>query len=411
MRILFVLPYIPNLIRVRSFNFIRALAARGHSVSLFAVDDGSADEDDLSAAAEICDRIETVPLTKQRAGWNMLTAVPSSLPLQAAYAWHPKAVSSPRPGSILADLGKFDLIHVEHMRASRYGLAMKAMLFGQGHFIPVVYDSVDCLSVLFRLTARHALHPLNRLVALFEIKRNERYESFLLGQYDRVLVTSNAERSAFISLRDGKDIAAEISVVPNGVDLDYFRPDLQPTKDADTIIMTGKMSYHANIAMCRYFIEEILPQIWRSRPDVRLLVVGKDPPVSLRAYAQDDRIRVTGMVPDLRPYFQQASAAVAPLVYGTGIQNKVLEAMASGLPVVATSQAAAALGVQNGRELFIADQPSEFAERVIELLADPDLRMHFSATGREFVERHHDWNRVASQLEEIYFDVINDQRI
>jgi glycosyltransferase involved in cell wall biosynthesis len=409
MRILFILPYIPNLVRVRAFNFIRALAARGHEVSLFAVDDGSGEHDDIDAIARICTRVETVRLTKRQAGWNMLGALLSNLPLQAAYAWKPSSIFRSSARSLLANIGQeFDVVHVEHMRASRYGLSLRAAVQAERHPIPVIYDSVDCLSALFRLTAENAPRPIHHWIAQFELQRNEPYESWLLSQFDRVLVTSTADRQALLDLQDNHGKDAEITVVPNGVDLDYFHPFDQPRRDADTIILTGKMSYHANIAMCKYFVEEILPLIWKTKPDVRLLVVGKNPPAVIRSFARDQRIHVTGTVPDLPDYFQQASIAVAPLVYGVGIQNKILEAMACGLPVVATKQGIEALDAQDGRDLLVAEKPSGFAERVIELLGDPALRARLGRNAREYVEIHHDWNHIAMILEEIYVDVINN---
>lgn len=410
LRILFVLPYTPNLVRVRPFNFIRALVARGHQVSLFAIDDGSGSDSDLKFMRELCEHVESVSLTKIRAAWNLLCALPTRLPLQAAFSWQPGAFSSKGTGSLFSRLDReFDLIHVEHLRAARYGLALKAMLRDQMHPIPIVFDSVDCISALFRLTSNHAVRPLNRWISRFELGRNERYESWLVSQFDRVLVTSAADREALQSLRNRGNSPAEISVVPNGVDLTYFKPEDHESDDAATLIMTGKMSYHANVAMCKHFVEDILPLIWRSRPEVRLLIVGKDPPASIQALSKDERIEVTGSVPDLRAFFQEASIAVVPLVYGMGIQNKVLEAMACGIPVVATPPAIAALQVRYGRELLVADRPVDFAKHVIDLVDQRHLREEIGAAGRRYVEQHHDWNLIAHQLEELYTDVIDNQ--
>jgi glycosyltransferase involved in cell wall biosynthesis len=142
---------------------------------------------------------------------------------------------------------------------------------------------------------------------------------------------------------------------------------------------------------------------------VRLLIVGKDPPANIQALSKDERIEVTGSVPDLRSYFQKASIAVVPLVYGMGIQNKVLEAMACGIPVVATSPAIAALQVRDGRELFVADRPVDFARHVIGLVDQRHLREEIGAAGRRYVEQQHDWNLIAHKLEELYTDVIDNQ--
>lgn len=410
LRILFVLPYIPNLVRVRSYNFIRALAARGHQVSLFGIDDRSGSDSDLAFMREVCERVESVSLSKIRVAWNLLRALPTHLPLQAAFTWQSGVFSSMGADSLFSRLDReFDLIHVEHLRAARYGLALKAMLQDQVRPIPVVFDSVDCISALFRLTSKHATRPLNRWIARFELGRNERYESWLTTQFDRVLVTSAADRAALQSLSNQGGSPVEISVVTNGVDLTYFKPEVHKSDEVATLIMTGKMSYHANIAMAMHFVEDILPLIWRSRPEVRLLIVGKDPPASIQALSKDERIEVTGSVPDIRVYFQKASIAVVPLVYGMGIQNKVLEAMACGIPVVATSPAIAALQVHNGHELMIADFSGDFAQKVIDLMDQHALREKIGTAGRRYVEQYHDWNLIVHKLEDLYTDVIDNQ--
>ena len=408
LRILFITPYVPNIVRVRPFNFIRALANRGHRVSLLAIDDGTGYEEDLATLRASCEQIETVPLSKPRVAWNMLRTLPTRKPLQSEYAWQAGVISSNSQGRrILGDIHKYDVIHIEHMRAARYGLALKEMMQVGISSTPIVFDSVDCLSALFRQTAVHAAHLFNRWIAKIELGRNERYEAWLLPQFERVLVTSELDRQALLQLDHVQDTDASVSVVPNGVDFNYFSMVPQPVASPDTIIMTGKMSYHANIAMCHHFVADILPQIWRKKPEVKLLIVGKDPPAAIRAYSRDPRIVVTGKVPDLRKYFAKATVAVAPLVYGVGIQNKVLEAMSCGIPVVTTSRVTEALQVLDGRELLVANHPAEFAECVLRLIENRKLRSRISAAGRSYVELNHDWNRVAKTLEEIYIDVIN----
>jgi glycosyltransferase involved in cell wall biosynthesis len=147
---------------------------------------------------------------------------------------------------------------------------------------------------------------------------------------------------------------------------------------------------------------EIMPQIWQQRPDVRVWIVGKDPPKELQALEETPRVVVTGSVPDIRPYLRAASIALAPLTYGAGIQNKVLEAMACGTPVVSTPLAMSGLETATGEELMVADNPLEFSQTVLALLDDPLKRLELSRAGRSYVERHHNWDQIAAQLEAIY---------
>jgi glycosyltransferase involved in cell wall biosynthesis len=219
-----------------------------------------------------------------------------------------------------------------------------------------------------------------------------------------VLVTSDKDRDALIGLADSDH--APVSVVRNGVDLDYFSEPAGNVREPDSLIVTGKMSYHANIAMTLHLAREIMPLIWKQRPQVKLYVVGKDPTGDIQKLAEDPRIVVTGTVPDLPPYLAKAAVALAPLVYGAGIQNKVLEAMACGVPVVTSPRAVAALEIEPGRDVLVAEGTGQFATAVLRLLDDASLRAELGRAGRAYVETHHNWQKTAVQLETIYRSVI-----
>jgi glycosyltransferase involved in cell wall biosynthesis len=159
-----------------------------------------------------------------------------------------------------------------------------------------------------------------------------------------------------------------------------------------------------------YLMNEIMPLVWAKQPDVKLQIVGKDPPASIRALADHPAVTVTGTVQDMRPYLQRASLAVVPLLYGAGIQNKVLEAMASGTPVVATSQAVLALDAEPGRDLLVAQTPAEFAEKIVHLINNPLLRDQVGSAGRRYVENNHQWVKIAERLEGVYHEVLSAGR-
>ncbi|MGQ9502601.1 MAG: glycosyltransferase [Anaerolineae bacterium] len=328
---------------------------------------------------------------------------------------------------------RYDVVHVEHLRGAHYGLNLPD--------VPVVWDSVDCISYLFAQSAHDSRSLAGRLMTRFDLPRTRRHESWLVGQFDRVLVTSPVDRQAFLNLpqtksplqfgggarrtqsldKNGENISAasaisavnqdHITVLPNGVDLAYFCPSDAP-RAPHTLVISGKMSYHANVTAVLYLMDEVMPRVWAQRPEVQVQVVGAWPPRQIRQLAQrfPGRVEVTGKVDDIRPYVQRATLAVAPLRYGAGIQNKVLEALACGTPVVATPQACNALQVQAGRDLLVAADADEFAHQVLRVLDDPMLAAQLSAAGRRYVELHHDWNRVVAQLEAIYERVSNGKQ-
>lgn len=410
MRILFVVPYTPSLIRPRPYHLIRQLVARGNEVTVLTL---VADETEKAAAAKLaqeCHRVITVSLPRWRTLWNCCRALPAGDPLQSAYAWQPaladklNVLLNPAPGN---GQRPFDVVHIEHLRGARYGLHILKRLNGQNNRLPVVWDSVDCITSLFEQATTQSKSQLGRLMTRFEAPRTGRYEGWLLSQFDRTLVAAERDRQALLALADdNSSSSAPIQVLPNGVDLDYFHPQPPTERLPTSIVISGKMSYHANVTMTLYFANEILPLIWQQRPDARLTIVGKNPPRAIQALAHDRRVTVTGTVAEMRPFLQHATLAVAPLTYGAGIQNKVLEAMSCATPVVATAQAVAALNAESGRNMLLAADPPTFANAVVTLLDDPAQRKTIGDGGRTYVEQHHSWATIAGRLETIYQEAI-----
>jgi sugar transferase (PEP-CTERM/EpsH1 system associated) len=393
MRILFLSPYPPSLIRVRPFNWIKHLAARGHQITLLTLVGSAQETRDLQEVARYCHRVENVPFPRWRPPWNLLTALPQpSLPLQAAYTRSPAMKQRIRE---TLQRESFDVVHIEHLRGSTYADAVNG--------VPTVWDSVDCISLLFERTLKNGPTLTSRLMARVDLGRTRRYEGRHVEQHAATLVTSPEDRDALEALvrRWGDPAAAEIVVLPNGVDLAYFAP-LELPRQPDRIIFSGKMSYHANVAAALYLGQEIMPRVWGQRPDVRLQIVGKDPAPSVRALADDPRVMVTGYVPDMRPFLASATVAATPLRYAVGIQNKVLEAMAMGTPVVTTPQTRTALLARAGEHFFIGEDTDDFARQMLRLLNDHRLAARVGEAGRRYVAEHHDWNRLAAQLAKIY---------
>jgi len=183
------------------------------------------------------------------------------------------------------------------------------------------------------------------------------------------------------------------------VDLAYFHPNEIPRRPE--VVFSGKMSYHANTTAALYLAQEVMPRVWQRRPDVHLTIVGSRPPRAVRALS-GERVTVTGYVEDIRPFLWRAALAVAPMPYGAGIQNKVLEAMACATPVVATPQAVSALTAQPGRHLLVGKSADELAGHILYLLEHPEAAGAIGRAGRAYVEQSHDWQVVAQRLEHLY---------
>lgn len=403
MKILFVAPYVPNLIRVRPYNLIRALAARGNQVTVLVVTTSEREYLDVERLRAMCARVEIVRVPAWRSLLNCVAALPSGAPLQSVYSWD-RGLLDQALALIGQNGGKplFDAVHVEHLRGARYAEEIIAWAEEKRVHLPVVWDSVDAISLLFRQAMVKGKSPVSRAITRFELGRTEKYEARLLSRFEDVLVTSEMDRQALLSLPGLSGRVADVQVLPNGVDLVYFQPPNAGRRDPETLVISGKMSYHANVAMVLNFVREIMPGVWAQRPGVKVKVVGKDPPSQVQSLASDPRIEVTGTVPDVRPYLQGATLAVAPVAYGVGIQNKVLEAMACATPVVASRQAVSAISAAPGSDLVIAEGAQEFAGALLDLLGDADRRAKIGLAGRRYVERCHDWSDIAARLESIY---------
>lgn len=443
MRLLFVSPYPPTPIRRRSYELLRRLARR-HDVTLATVVGGPADAAAVAALAEIGVAIRTRPISPARRATSMAAAAMAGLPLQARFDWQPAlaadlralvappgrgaradrgASPSPRSAHGAPDVpgapGAFDAVHVEHLRGAAYGLVVRGAAPG----LPVVWDAVDCIARLFAQAARAAATPRARLIARLELARTRRYEAGLPARFAATAVTSAADRDALRALADASGArpvpddrkvpgAAQppIAVVPNGVDLERFAPPAAggpPARDPDTVLFTGKLGYHANVAAALHLVHDVMPLVWARRPGARVVLAGAEPAPAVRALARPasapaGAVVVTGEVPDLRPHLVAAAVVAVPLVYGVGIQNKVLEAMACAAPVVASPDAAAALAAVPGRDLLLGATPAELAAAIVALLDDPARAAAVGKAGRAYVERAHGWDAAVERFEALY---------
>jgi sugar transferase (PEP-CTERM/EpsH1 system associated) len=221
-----------------------------------------------------------------------------------------------------------------------------------------------------------------------------------VGKFGATLLSSPYEAETFADLAPNHK--SRIVALSNGVDLEQFsvgrfaNPFSPVTQ---TIVMTGRMDYRPNTDGAKWFACEVMPHITRSFPEARFYAVGANPTASLRT-CSGHNIVVTGQVEDIRPYIQHATVIVAPLQIARGIQNKVLEAMAMGKPVVATQQATRSLKVTSGAELWVENEPTRFAEAVMGALRGADL-LRVAHNGRKYVETHHSWRRNLSLLDEL----------
>ncbi len=225
---------------------------------------------------------------------------------------------------------------------------------------------------------------------------------------------SPAQACLFVSEDDAASFRAvapttRVAVIPNGVDASYFAPAPQ-SSNSSTIVFEGSMDFQPNADAAVHLCRNILPRIASRLPDVRVLLVGRDPTPEVKSLASD-RVEVTGYVDDVRPYLASASVFVCPLRMGAGIKNKVLQAWAMGKPVVATRLSVGGLTVEEGANILVRDDPGDFATAVVELLGDPDRRARLGARARETVLGAYTWEAKARQLETLMFSIADRTKV
>lgn len=398
-----IVPYAPTPIRTRPYFFLGELVARGHQVTLVTLRTSLFEAEALKHWEQLGVQVISALLPRHRSTWNSLRALPTPTPLQAVYCWQPTLA---RQLTRLLGHTDFDACHVEHIRGALYGRHVQNVMQHARKTLPVIWDSVDCISSLFEQASAYSQSMRTRLMTQLELGRTRNFEGEMVHAFDTTVVTTAPERTALLQLAQaGTPTVAptRIQVVPNGVDSEYFKSH-NPAREPATILFSGKMSYHANLTAATFLLDEIMPRVWHTLPQTRVLIAGENPPFGLRRRAQlhADRVELTGSVPDIRPYLERATVACAPMVYGVGVQNKILEAMAMALPVVASELAARSLDVQDGRELLIGANADALAAQLVRVLQNDALRARLAYNARTYVEIHHRWQDSVVALEALY---------
>lgn len=224
-------------------------------------------------------------------------------------------------------------------------------------------------------------------------RKVEQFERAALRWVNGALAVSEPDRQCLSQWCPG----LPTTVVPNGVDLDYFRPLAQPEVRRN-LVFTGSMDWRPNQDAARYFVREILPLLRQVRPDLECMFVGRSPPADIQALASMPGVHITGTVEDVRPYVESAAVYIVPLRIGGGSRLKILEAMAMGRAVVSTTVGAEGLDVIHDQHVLLADDPRTFAESVLQLLDDPDRCRKLATEGRRLVEQCYGWDTLADRF-------------
>ncbi len=286
-----------------------------------------------------------------------------------------------------------DLLHLE-------GGGLAALVYSSAGWPPAILCVHDSKALRYREFAEYSARGKARvrLTLLSLLARHQERRWFRFA--DRVVVTSPSDAQAL----SGATSAERIAVIPNGVDLEYFA--YRPAPEVGRIVFSGNMSWPPNEDAAEHFVREIMPAISSRIPDASFWIVGADPSPRVRNLANTPGVHVTGTVDDIRPWIWSAAVYASPLRFGLGVKNKILEAMACGAPIVATSQSLSGTPLIDGHHAMISDDDAKFTESVVRLLDEPALRESLSREARRKVEAENSWASVAKQYEGVYRDAL-----
>jgi sugar transferase (PEP-CTERM/EpsH1 system associated) len=391
MRIFFVcqrVPYPPDRgDKIATFNEIRHLSKQ-HEVHVFCLGDGAADLDNIPALRGYAKSVTAAPLSGPASRLRSLEALLRGQALSVA-AFDEAALHR-------AIISKYDALRPDVIIVYSCNVAQYAEHFPG---VPRIMQFHDLDSLKWAQYAEHSSAPWKWIYRI-EAKRLLAYERRIARRFAHSLVCTAGEMRDFKRLFPG----IAVSLVGNGVDLDYFRSSGE-VKRKESIVFTGMMDYFPNVDAVRWFCDEILPIVQAQIPEANLTICGNRPTAAVRRLAKRRGVAVTGWVPDTRPYLDAAEVFVAPLRLARGVQNKLLEALAMGLPCVASTAAWSGTIVPEGAGILVTDDAREFAQQVVRLLRDDAFRADIAVKARAVAEAKYRWDRQMASLDRVIAEV------
>ena len=368
--------------KLKIYNLARRLSQR-HELHLLTFAQSAEDLSYIGELRKVFREVHLVELPAWRSALNCGAALWDQRPLQVLYF---RSAAMQQQLKTLLERHTYDAVHVQHLRMAPY-------LADYNH-IPRILDLPDAFSLYWKRRQSVSRGPLRQWFERMEQGRVLQFEAAMLSRYDLSLVCS-AEDLAYLRQQHG---TASLDLLPNGVDLDTFSPREHDYSHNKTLLFTGNMDYAPNVDAVVHFARNIFPAIRAAVPDARFVIAGQRPVKKVQELACD-HIEVTGFVQDLAAVYNEASVMVAPLRFGAGTQNKVLEAMAMGIPVVCSQIGYAGLGIESGQGAFMEPEADGFASAVIRLLGSEALRRSTGQAGHEVIRSRFGWDAIAARLE------------
>ena len=395
MKILFLSPTVPFPLtdggRIRVFNLLKQIAAK-NEVTLLALETQPTDADGVTELQQLGIQVHLVPNAPTLPRVSFGTLVNAFLKRQPITVARYALPAYRQKFRELVATENFDLVHYEMFHTAQ---------FRTDTDLPGVLSQQNVDSAIWRRLCGETTNPFYKFAYWTQQLAFQRYERVLSPKFDAVTCTSDIDAAVFQRHCAGDTI----EIIPNGVDVTHYQPDFTSEASAH-LIYIGSMDWYPNEDAVAFFADEVLPQIREKVPDVQFSIVGGNPSARVQRLTERAGVIVTGRVPEIKPYFAEATVFVVPLRIGSGTRLKILEALAMGKAIVSTSVGAEGLDLKDGEEIFIADEPTPFADAVTRLLTDPSLRRRIGENGRARVEQDYDWRSIGEKLHNLYESLI-----
>lgn len=371
--------------KLRIYHQVKYLSQK-HDVYLLALSERKISDGDRIELLKYCKEVNVFTLKKYLILFGIIRAFFSSLPLQVGYFYSRKiskqikqAIENINPDFIYGQLVRVS----EYIKESDY---------------PKSLDLQDALSAGLKRRYDKS-NFLSRQIFKLEYNRMIKYESEIQNYFDVVTIITDTDRKLLPA-----NIRANVDIIPNGVDFDFFNNSNKDFSQREfDVVFTGNMAYPPNIKAAQFLVREIMPLVWKDIPKAKVLIAGASPSQSVKTL-RNNLVEVSGWIDDIRTAYQSAKIFVAPMQIGTGLQNKLLEAMAMELPCVTSDLANNALKAKDGLEILISpkDSASTFAEKIVLLLEDENINRKISINGNTFVKQNYDWQNSVSKLDGLF---------
>lgn len=370
--------------KIRPFNMIRHLTASGHQVTVCSLARSTQEAQEAQGIAPYCAAFEIGQVREWAQMARMVVRLPVITPSSMGYFYSPALKQ--RIEALLASR-RWDLIFVHCSSVAQYVSHVRD--------VPKILDFGDMDSQKWLEYANYKPFPLS-MGYRFEGAKMLAAEKRLARQFDLCTATTRAEWETLNAYGTG----ADTDWFPNGVDADFFCP-LNESYDADTISFIGRMDYYPNQECMSRFCAQVWPLLRKARPAMKLLIVGADPSPEMRKLGELPGVTVTGSVPDVRPFIRGSALMVAPLQIARGTQNKILEAMAMGVPVVTSAIAAGGVDAESEEHFLVAQSAHDYAQAILRIVDNPQERHRLAVAGRARMLSNHAWAGSMQRLDGI----------